>query len=283
MPSYRIHLVIGFLLVFVATVFDTDFTGFLRNSLTIDPTILRLFDESVFEGGIFGINDFINISTLILVIAYPFLNKKISSSLFKVFCKFYLINVVTIFLIVHGLKNSLGRIRPHAIESTSEITPWFYLIPEITRTSGSFPSGHTANIGILLAISIFYSWVKKSNLSFYLLLLPVIFMGVTRSNLNQHWFSDWSASIFICIAVPIFYLSTLPKQHNATSAEGYKPFKSHGFLLLKLFAFFSFWALIRRKAPVDLQHLLTAGFWVSFLALLKFSHKPRPITSDAKQ
>jgi membrane-associated phospholipid phosphatase len=101
-------------------------------------------------------------------------------------------------VVVQAVKVALARQRPGG-----SFTPFWELsgtAPEKLFGTGSFPSGHTAQIALLLAFV--YAWqggapaARRAAAAFVLVLAGI--MGLSRIVSFKHWLTDTIGSVFLC-------------------------------------------------------------------------------------
>jgi membrane-associated phospholipid phosphatase len=209
LPGLMILFTLSLIVMSLATLYDRTVTAFLAEhewqalSVTMGRTI--------FEGDLPGANDPLVIlliaSLVVYVMGWRF-PQRFKWVAYRPHAGFVLITALVIaFLLVHGIKLSMGRARPYMVFNHGmPFTPWYSFGPLFIANglfSGSFPSGHTAQIFsatafcyILAADPIFgkkirlLGWVWGA-----LMLILCLAMATARCMSSSHWLTDVLGSI----------------------------------------------------------------------------------------
>ena len=189
---------------------QNDFSLAAKLSQYSDSAFTRFTDQSIFDGKPLGLSDIpILLNLLILCMG---LVAKLTGSLSSrwVLIAKYLLTTNLIFgiLVIHGLKNTIGRARPYlSLNETSLYTEfWNFGVFDAFKHSfsGSLPSGHTATILALLPLVFcLRSMTHKSMfrgrrlLGFTLILGVSLVMAIGRVMAKDHYLSDCVVTIFL--------------------------------------------------------------------------------------
>lgn len=174
-------------------------------------TFARFMDVSVFEGEGFGGSDFplLLLIGLLLVYLFSFFRLPKAWQPYHRHLEYVVISgAITALLAVHTLKWLTGRPRPRWVwEQGLPFNDWFefgvYFIAE-GKYRGSFPSGHTATVLLLVPLVYVFFWFARkppARTGAYLFALFVFvfsaLMAVSRSMLGAHWITDGTFSILL--------------------------------------------------------------------------------------
>jgi membrane-associated phospholipid phosphatase len=206
------------------------------------PWIEEIMGRSVFEGEAPGANDLVILLLLGAVIVYylgwrsPNKKKWVS---WRPQCGFVIVSaLVTAVYFVHGCKWAVGRARPDlVIEKGAEFSHWFTFGPHFVTDGifyGSFPSGHTAQMFILMAVAYVLAgdplpsgkrrqvgilWAVVS-------LIAALAMGLTRCMTLSHWLTDILGSTLIgwtLMHLLYFDILRVPDQRRFLARHGAMP------------------------------------------------------------
>ncbi len=215
-------------------------------------------DRSIFEGEGFGGSDIgviFQIAALFVYLWIEWLNKRQKlMSLRPHFGLFVFTSLTAGLLLVHTTKFVLGRARPYMVDGTGRIpfTEWYEVGPLFfvgKWSAGSFPSGHTASIVLLLGVAyvILFRFGRETRRPLAYLIGTTILcfsvaMALARVISFQHWLSDTFASIFLgwlMIHISYFWILFIPQQERVmVGMMGYPDlpkfweFRLFGWLLL---------------------------------------------------
>lgn len=106
------------------------------------------------------------------------------------------------------LKNLFIRPRPYEVDAG--------IINKITAVGDSFPSGHSVSATIIVCFILYYIWSRYNNrvirsISIVLSILFIIFVGLSRMYLGQHYLSDILAGIAFGVVYSIFGIVSYKK------------------------------------------------------------------------
>lgn len=179
----------------LGSVYDQELTISLRG--LGGPAFADFMGRSLFEGSAFGFGDIGTLSQVAVVALYLW---GASQRWLKLRPELGFLGFSALFvgLLVQSLKVLLARPRPGG-----EFQPFWQIsstAPERLFGTGSFPSGHTAQIALLLGFV--YVWRRASpawrrGLS-ALILLAAATMGLSRIVSFKHWLTDTMGSVFLC-------------------------------------------------------------------------------------
>lgn len=113
---------------------------------------------------------------------------------------------ITSVIIINGLKYIWARPRFEVIDNINIFfKPWFIpsqmKLTDVTNSFKSFPSGHTANSIMLIAIS--YWTTSKKKLVFYTTFAWGLITALSRVVATEHFLSDVTMSIIISVLIYI--------------------------------------------------------------------------------
>jgi membrane-associated phospholipid phosphatase len=206
----------GLLLMLVVGVNDRVWTQWLIDLRLIDPRWVAFADfmeNSAFEGEPFGGGDPVLILLILVCIAYVAVwLPRVSSRLlrWRPQLGFTLSSGLLCGLVmVHSLKNVVGRARPDKVlDGHLPFSSWYefgpYFLPD-GAFNGSFPSGHTAQAFIPMAIAFcllaYPQASRRQRLAGYAVALLgtlyVAAMAASRCISVSHWLSDVCASVLL--------------------------------------------------------------------------------------
>ena len=117
--------------------------------------------------------------------------------------------IVAYFVVFAGLKIIFGEARPYVILDTNSFY-WLNMYEDAIKSANqSFPSGHVGNMAVF-AFTLNILFFKKSKFLQMLMLLLVVFTGITRICTGWHWPIDVIASGLIgYILVKVCFAFTL--------------------------------------------------------------------------
>lgn len=222
--------------------FDYEWTLFLQeNRIDAYGEFMR---RTLFEGSSFGASDPAIIFQIMTAAAY-FLSSRQSSNetliRLRPFLGFVFFSSLVAGLgLVHSFKWIIGRARPDLVfNGTYPFTHWFQFGPQFVSDGifyGSFPSGHTATVFLLMTVS--YWMVGIRHRSFTEKTIGVIWaitvllysasMAVGRAMTLHHWLSDCVGIIFmawISLHVIFFYILKVPAQVEMLKQRGIYPLR----------------------------------------------------------
>jgi membrane-associated phospholipid phosphatase len=146
--------------------------------------------------------------------------------------------LVTGIYLVHGLKWIIGRARPDLVlQHKAAFSHWFAFGPLFVTDGvfyGSFPSGHTSQAFLLMAVAFVLAGDPLAGKPIRILgwlwgVLALVFslaMGVARCMTLSHWLSDILGSIFlggICMHLLYFKVLRVPDQRRYAGRHGRLP------------------------------------------------------------
>ena len=223
-----------------ATWVDQDWT--VRMGQAQWPLVEALMNRSVFEGESLGANDLVILFLLAVTFVYykgcrtpgpaKWAARRAQSGFILVSA------LVSAVYVVHSLKWALGRARPDlVIEKGMAFSHWFAYGPHFITDGiyyGSFPSGHTAQMFILMtgAYVLFgdplYSrrvrwlgglWAAVS-------VIASLAMGLTRCISLSHWLTDILGSVlmgWIIMHLLYYHILRVPAQRQYMAEHGTMP------------------------------------------------------------
>jgi membrane-associated phospholipid phosphatase len=215
--------------MFLLVPVDYEWTLFLRQHRI--AWFARWMAQSLFEGNPLGGGDPVIFFLVLVAVVYYSAWKKGPASRFYVWrphLGFILVTAWTnSILMVHSLKWVMGRARPsYVVKGLLPFSDWFKFGPQfITQGTyrGSLPSGHTAQVFILMTMAyllllspprfkyqrlVGWTWGGFS-------LLYTLLMGLSRCMQLSHWFSDivFAAGMsWILMHVIYYHLLRVPDQ-----------------------------------------------------------------------
>ena len=187
--------------------------------------------RTLFDSGKFGASDPAIIFTLVIAMAY-FINnpqKQISQfGLYRPQLGFVVASaLITSLGLVHSIKYVVGRARPDLVLTHNyQYTQWYEFGPQFVADGvfyGSFPSGHTAGVFMLMTLSYILIFDPTKSLKFKiggwiwggLTLIYTSLMIIGRSMTLDHWLSDSIGITLLCwmsTHLLFFYIFKIPQQ-----------------------------------------------------------------------
>lgn len=240
--NYGLIILIGLALLVMTVAAMVDQKWTIAISHMASPRLVAFMADSIFEGEALGANDLVMFFLLGSAVAYYVgwrhpRAKTIAS--WRPQTGFILTSaLVAGVYAVHGLKWMMGRARPDLIvEQKVAFSHWFTLGPLFVTDgvySGAFPSGHTAQTFLLMAVA--YALAadplvsKPARIAGWLwgvlALALSLTMGVTRCMTLSHWLTDILGAIFIgAIGMHLLYFKVLrvPDQRRYMDRHGQLP------------------------------------------------------------
>ena len=208
------------------------------------PHFADFMGRSLFEGAAFGFGDIGTLSHLTAFIVYLGVAAR-RDRLLKMRPELgYLAFAAAVGgLCIQGIKVLMARPRPGG-----DFLPFWQLsqtAPDRLFGSGSFPSGHTAQIALLLGFV--YTWQRTTLRRRYgaacAVFLAAAGMGFSRVVSFKHWLTDTVASIFLCwllLHVSYYRVLRIPEQRWYLEQTGSLPRSWPRFWELELV----FWATL---------------------------------------
>ncbi len=173
-------------------------------------TLTKWMNRSLFNAEAPGINDAVVMYAIIAVVVYAMGGRRVAGRIrsLRPFAGFVLTSALVMGVYwVNGLKWIVGRARPYEIlKDGLPFSHWFAFGPHFVTEGiyhGSFPSGHTAQMFILMTLAYIMagtpsnpSVVRKAGWVLGLLCLGLsLAMATARSMALSHWISDGLGSI----------------------------------------------------------------------------------------
>ena len=236
-----IGLVLCFPLVMIPlSLVDYEWTLFLhanRNEFLGD-----FMDRTLFDGGKFGASDPAILFVLFIFFAYfrydP--SKKIRQiGFYRPQLGFVVVSALIAGLgLVHSIKWVIGRARPDLVlVHNYPYTQWYEFGSQFVADGvfyGSFPSGHTAAVFMLITLSYIFIFDPFRTLKYKVMgwvwggvtLIYTAAMIIGRSMTLDHWLSDSIGIMFLCwIATHLifFHLLKIPEQMRYVAAHNSYP------------------------------------------------------------
>ena len=206
------------------------------------PRIQEIMGRSIFEGEGLGANDLVILFLLGTAFVYYRGCRDPNSkkwALWRPQSGFVLVSaLVTAVYFVHAFKWVMGRARPGlVIEKGAAFSHWFTFGPHFVTDGifyGSFPSGHTAQMFVLMTLAIALAgdplWSKRvrlAGISWAVVSVMVsLAMGLTRCMTLSHWLTDILASVLIgWTSMHLLYFNILrvPDQRRFMASHGALP------------------------------------------------------------
>lgn len=195
------------------------------------PFLGDFMKRTLFDSGKFGASDPAVFLILVIAVAY-FINnpqKKISQlGRYRPQLGFVLTSaLITSLGLVHSLKIVVGRARPDMVlKHNYPYTKWYEFGAQFVADGffyGSFPSGHTAGVFMLMSFSYILIFDPTKSFKFKiagwiwggLTLIYTSLMIVGRSMTLDHWLSDSIGITLMCwmsIHLLFFYVFKIPQQ-----------------------------------------------------------------------
>lgn len=206
------------------------------------PGLEQWMNRSVFKGDVIGINDMVIFYLLGVVLVY-YLGWRSRPgnpmTALRPQCGFVLTSaLIGAVYLVQGLKWMVGRARPAEVLSEGwPYSHWFAFGPHFVTEgifSGSFPSGHTAQIFILMTLAYALAADPGSGRTARIAgwvwgaacLVLGSAMAAARCMSLSHWLSDCLGSIvfgWIVTHLVYFYLLNVPQQRQYIHTRGTSP------------------------------------------------------------
>jgi len=199
-------------------------------------------DQTLFEGEGLGGSDPVILFLILMVLLYYIAWKKGAATrliAWRPHLGFIVFTAVTTsVMMVHSLKWVMGRARPSLVmKGVLPFSDWFQFGPHFITQGiyrGSLPSGHTAQVFILMALAyvllLSAPKFKSQNLLGWfwgsLSLLYTLLMGLSRCMKLSHWVSDVFFSVgFSWILMHLIYylLLRIPEQEEYYRTHGRFP------------------------------------------------------------
>ncbi|MBF0278575.1 MAG: phosphatase PAP2 family protein [SAR324 cluster bacterium] len=196
------------------------------------PRFAEFMRRTLFEGSYFGGSDFAILFQIFAVCAYFYVGSGKKGA--KRFVQWhpmlgYLLvcALVTGLGAVHSSKWLMGRARPHIVlKDELPFTHWYEFGPHFVSDGaffGSFLSGHTAVVFLLMAVAYLLAghpqsaWKYKTMGGLWggLVIIYTILMAIGRSMTRHHWLSDSLATIgvsWIVMHFLYFQILHIPEQ-----------------------------------------------------------------------
>ena len=206
------------------------------------PWIEEIMGRSIFEGEGLGANDPVILLLLVAAVVY-YMGWRASDTRkwasLRPQSGFVLVSaLVTAVYFVHGCKWVMGRARPDlVIEKGMAYSHWFAFGPHFVTEgifNGSFPSGHTAQMFILMTVA--YALTGDPLLSGRIRwtgrlwagvsVMVSLAMGLTRCMTLSHWLTDILGSVLIgwlIMHLLYFHILRVPEQRRFISDHGAVP------------------------------------------------------------
>ena len=226
--------------MFLLVPVDYEWTLFLRRHRI--AWFARWMAQSLFEGDSLGGGDPVIFFLLLVALAYLSAWKKGPASRFYAWrphLGFILVTAMTnSIMMVHSLKWVMGRARPsYVVKGLLPFSDWFKFGPQFLTEGayrGSLPSGHTAQVFILMTLAYLlllspprfkhqrllgWAWGGFS-------LLFTLLMGISRCMRLSHWFSDIAFAMgmsWILMHVIYYHLLRIPDQESYYRRMGHFP------------------------------------------------------------
>ena len=209
---------------------DYDWTIILRqNRIAI---IDQLMDRTLFEGEALGGGDPVILLVIFVAVAYYFSWKKGVASRFYAWRPHlgFILTAVLIcsVMMVHSLKWIMGRARPlYVIKGNLPFSDWFVFGPHFIVDGtyrGSFPSGHVAQVFVLMTIAYLLIGLANRSSAFRLsgwlwgsiCLIYTVMMGISRCMTLSHWLSDGMGALGLAwILMHLIYFQWLKVPQQA--------------------------------------------------------------------
>ena len=225
-----IGLVSGFFMVMIPlSMVDFEWTLYLHaNQHEFLGEFMR---RTLFEGGKFGASDPAIVFVLFVMFAYFRNNPQEQIDQFGFFrpqLGFLVVSaLITGLGLVHSIKYIVGRARPdQVLKHSYPYSQWFEFGPQFVADGifyGSFPSGHTAAVFMLMTLSYILIFdptkPRKAKIAGWmwggLILTMTSLMIIARSMTLHHWLSDSIGITFLCWITThllFFYIFKIPEQ-----------------------------------------------------------------------
>ncbi len=208
----------------------------------VRPGFEEIMGRSIFEGEGLGINDLALLMLLSAIGVYCLACRRPANrrrAAWRPQAGFILVSGLVIGVyFVHSLKWIMGRARPElVIEKGLAFSHWFAFGPHfVTRGiySGSFPSGHTAQMFLLMALAYVLAGDPGRSAGVRLAgwlwgavaLTASLAMGLARCMSLSHWLTDVLGSIlggWILMHLLYHHVLRVPDQHRFVVRHGQPP------------------------------------------------------------
>lgn len=237
MPSFKFPiswglttlLTLSIVLLIAIVPFDYEWTIWLYENRW--PRFAEFMRRTLFEGGSFGGSDVAITFQLVAFFAYFYVGspkREANWQKWRPMLGYVLVcALVTGLGTVHSLKWLVGRARPHIVmKNELPFSNWFEFGPHFVSDGvffGSFPSGHTAVVFLLMAISYLLAGYKHSPTHYKIIGWGwgvfvtgyTLLMVIARSMTRHHWLSDSLATIamaWILMHLLYFWILGVPTQ-----------------------------------------------------------------------
>jgi membrane-associated phospholipid phosphatase len=191
----------------------------------------EIMRRTVFEGSAFGASDPAIILQILVLAAYGWSGLDRKAGFFMVYRPYLGFVVFNSFVtglgLVHAIKWMLGRARPYlVVKGELPYSHWFEFGPHFVTEGvfyGSFPSGHTATVFLLITFTYILSvdrthrgWVRVAGIVVGGVTLGyTALMIIGRSMTLHHWLSDSIGIVclaWISIHLSFFVVLQIPRQ-----------------------------------------------------------------------
>lgn len=231
---------IALFVVGMAAVTPVDAEWTIILSINRNPGYTDWMRRTLFEGDLPGATDFSILIFLLIIGAYIWSVRRSASALLRRWrpaLGYVLVSsLVSGLMVVHSLKWVLGRARPDLVLKQTGLTfsEWYQIGPHYIGQglySGSFPSGHTASIFVLMSIAYVFAadpllhprWKALGWLLGLLVLVDAAAMTVANSMARSHWISDGVGSVLLLwplIHALYFWVLRVPERRLALHRRG---------------------------------------------------------------
>ncbi|MBI3992337.1 MAG: phosphatase PAP2 family protein [Candidatus Lambdaproteobacteria bacterium] len=202
------------------------------------PVFTDWMRRTLFEGHLPGASDLPILFLLAVIVGYFWCTRAGAGhrarALQPALGYLFVTAVVSSLAVVHGLKWVLGRARPSEVlgHAALPFSDWFRLGPHYVADGiyrGSFPSGHTAAVFVLLGLAYVLAcdprlgrrWRTLGGLLGVLVFAVAGAMTVANAMARSHWLSDGVASMLLLWPVMhalYFWVLRVPDQRRAAAA-----------------------------------------------------------------
>lgn len=218
--------------------YDQEWTFYLHDNQ--HALFYKLMKRSVFHSGKIGASDPAIILQLVILVsyfAYSIKRRQKAFHTFRPFLGFFVFcGLFTGLGLVHSIKWVVGRARPNLIfnEGKFFFTEWYEFGPQFVTDGvfyGSFPSGHTATIFLLITIAYWFighpfgTFKSKMFGWFWGVSIMVYSSGmiIGRSMSFDHWLTDSVGIVllsWIFIHLIYYRILKIPAQVRYVAAKG---------------------------------------------------------------